>query len=581
LLRKEAFSIVITLLLIGTLALEFKIETGRGINNSKVYIDPQIVEKYTGMASVGDTFKVCLKIGNFSDLSSYEYKLAWNKTVLNVVNVKDMVPYSLYSVLVNETNNDYNATHGRSWFSVKDTSGKPLTGNLTLRVITFKIMSAPSSLPDSFVYSKIDLFDTAFRDPDENLIIHLVSDGEFIYRRRAIMYIDPPKIEKTTKDTVVGDTFKVNITIADVNNLVAYEYKLYWNRTILNFVEVKDYVPYSEYYVGTNRTTNDYNSTHGRCYFVVVDVTLTGIDIGPEGLTIREIIFRIMKAPLSGNDLYTKIDLAETKMADPGGLEISHDALDCEFVYLTYQESTIFVDPQKVEKSTKDTVIGDTFKVNITIAGFRNLATYEYKLYWNKTILNFVNVSDCVPYSSYYVSKNETNNNYDANHGRFWFSVVDLSNTPANIESEGFIVRNITFKIMSAPPSDPGTYLHTTINLTDTIFANPNLNPIIHDAYDGEFIFKRASYTLKLVATYGGTTNPTPGVYNYVTGTDIVVITAIPDPYYILDHWSIDGVNKYGVTQITITMNMNHTIWAMFPPFECAPCGSSRRPMPL
>jgi len=69
------------------------------------------------------------------------------------------------------------------------------------------------------------------------------------------------------------------------------------------------------------------------------------------------------------------------------------------------------------------------------------------------------------------------------------------------------------------------------------------------------------TYTLT-VNTVGGTTNPTPGAYDYVEGTSVQV-RAIPDSGFNFDHWILDGV-QYTANPITVLMNQNHTITAYF-----------------
>ena len=70
------------------------------------------------------------------------------------------------------------------------------------------------------------------------------------------------------------------------------------------------------------------------------------------------------------------------------------------------------------------------------------------------------------------------------------------------------------------------------------------------------------SYELIITATEGGTTNPTPGTYTYVSGT-IVQVGAIPYVNYRFDYWMLDGEVKTE-NPITIIMDANHTLQAFF-----------------
>lgn len=70
-------------------------------------------------------------------------------------------------------------------------------------------------------------------------------------------------------------------------------------------------------------------------------------------------------------------------------------------------------------------------------------------------------------------------------------------------------------------------------------------------------------YTLTITATVGGTTDPAPGSYTYATGT-VVNVTAIPDAGYYFDHWDLDGVNVGATNSISVTMNQDHSLHAVF-----------------
>jgi len=71
------------------------------------------------------------------------------------------------------------------------------------------------------------------------------------------------------------------------------------------------------------------------------------------------------------------------------------------------------------------------------------------------------------------------------------------------------------------------------------------------------------TYTLTITTTTGGTTNPAPGTYTYTAGTSVEV-TAIPDAGYQLDHWVLDGSPVGSVSPISVLMDDNHTLEAVF-----------------
>ena len=82
------------------------------------------------------------------------------------------------------------------------------------------------------------------------------------------------------------------------------------------------------------------------------------------------------------------------------------------------------------------------------------------------------------------------------------------------------------------------------------------------DRYPLMYPYGTETYKLTITTTFGGTTNPSPGIYTYVNGTQ-VVITAIPNNGFSFDYWLLDGV-KTTQNPITIIMNANHTLVAYF-----------------
>lgn len=70
------------------------------------------------------------------------------------------------------------------------------------------------------------------------------------------------------------------------------------------------------------------------------------------------------------------------------------------------------------------------------------------------------------------------------------------------------------------------------------------------------------TYNLTIVATTGGTTNPTSGTYTYVVGSSINV-TISSDIDYSFDHWELDSVNVGSANPYTVLMDKNHTLKAV------------------
>ena len=70
-------------------------------------------------------------------------------------------------------------------------------------------------------------------------------------------------------------------------------------------------------------------------------------------------------------------------------------------------------------------------------------------------------------------------------------------------------------------------------------------------------------HTLTISATAGGTTSPAPGSYRYLEGS-VAMVIAYPEKGYLFDHWLIDGVTRETENPISVLMDKDHTLHAVF-----------------
>jgi len=117
--------------------------------------------------------------------------------------------------------------------------------------------------------------------------------------------------------------FSVNVTISDVTDLYGWEFRLYWNSTILNCTEAQVYAPdvwgenSSEDGPGIQ---NDYNATHGRYW-----KALSGLYPATPFNGSMAVVTLTFEAKAVGSSV---LDLQDTKLADAHAEAISHSAFD-------------------------------------------------------------------------------------------------------------------------------------------------------------------------------------------------------------------------------------------------------------
>jgi rhodanese-related sulfurtransferase len=80
-------------------------------------------------------------------------------------------------------------------------------------------------------------------------------------------------------------------------------------------------------------------------------------------------------------------------------------------------------------------------------------------------------------------------------------------------------------------------------------------------------VFVRMKYSLEITSTVGGDTNFTAGTYIFEPGAQVSV-SSIPDPGYYLDSWELDNVYAGICNPLSVNMNENHTLQAIFKPLN-------------
>jgi len=141
-------------------------------STTKLYIVPSKTEYWT--PALNKTFMINVSIANVSDLKGFEFKLFWNTTLLDLVDV-DIQPFlnQPVNILINETREDL----GRYWLGAWS-QGNPKSGSGALATLSFKITYEPV-VPEN-VTSVLDLADTKLMNSNVQPIPHEAYDGEYL-----------------------------------------------------------------------------------------------------------------------------------------------------------------------------------------------------------------------------------------------------------------------------------------------------------------------------------------------------------------------------------------------------------------
>jgi hypothetical protein len=115
---------------------------------------------------------------------------------------------------------------------------------------------------------------------------------------------------------------------------------------------------------------------------------------------------------------------------------------------------------------------------------------------------------------------------------------------------------------VTAIPDTNYKFVYWELNGSNVGSTNPT-TILMNNNYALKAYFALITYTLTITSTAGGTTNPTPGTYTYPSSS-YAEVTALPSANYFLDHWVLDGSSAGSANPISVLMNSNRTLHAVF-----------------
>jgi len=197
--------------------------TWREVSLATIYLDPSSKD-----VERGETFTIDINIAAVTNLSTWEFKLAWNPDIIRLNN-PDLVQEGPFLKNVGPTSGLYKAFIPQFPASPREMivgcmllePGVGATGSGTLANVTFWVKN------DAKGHTVLDLFDTELLDPFVYPIAH-ASAGGFIKTRypKASFMID--YVDRLRRNPIVNETLTFNATASyDPNGyIVNYEWNL-------------------------------------------------------------------------------------------------------------------------------------------------------------------------------------------------------------------------------------------------------------------------------------------------------------------------------------------------------------------
>jgi hypothetical protein len=277
-----------------------------------------------------DPFLVNINVTDVEDLYSFEFKLAWNKTLLDLVAVNITSPEEWntnYVVFRNETMQNYNGTHGRYWLNMSALAPAPsFNGSTILVKLTFDVIGAPA-FPDPDILAHLDLYDTNLTDSQGSMIVHEVYDGYYLLPTLCPCF---PELRVWPYALpVFGENFTIDVEVTTFPQfyLTDWKAKLGYNTTLLDVLEVEE-GPFLKIFREADRRYFTVNVNEEEAY-----VNMTGGIWGtcnrPSGSgALAKVIFNVTYEAQCGEDATCVLDLYDTNLTDSWTSPLSHSVYD-------------------------------------------------------------------------------------------------------------------------------------------------------------------------------------------------------------------------------------------------------------
>jgi len=201
----------------------------------------------------------------------------------------------------------------------------------------------------------------------------------------AELYLDPPRSK-----VLVEENFTINVTIANVTNLYGWEFKLYYNNTMLNGTSISEgefLKAHGDTYFGSINFTDAYNATHGIVWATGSLLgNVSGIDGGG---ALANILF---KCKQFGN---STVSFGYSALGDPEGIEIQHATVDGSVETWPHNIAIISVTPSIMEP-----YVGQIVDIAVVVRNEGNYTeTFNLTAFYNNNSIETKTVSEMPPLS--------------------------------------------------------------------------------------------------------------------------------------------------------------------------------------
>jgi hypothetical protein len=221
------------------------------------------------------------------------------------------------------------------------------------------------------------------------------------------LYIDPAANTFYSNTTFVGDTFTVDVKIADVTNMYAYEFKLKFEYAVINLTSAVrpaghflEPVDPTKFVLAAWNLNYTQDATYRTAYF---GFSLVNPEAARSGSGIlATLTFKVIAAAPWMGSVTSAIDLFGTKLADNTASPIDHTATDGTYEYNYAPPPAthyLSVNPTTTVKAAGAPIVGTAnafFDIYVDVNNLNYewwIVGIEFKLAYNDTLIDFISAT--------------------------------------------------------------------------------------------------------------------------------------------------------------------------------------------
>jgi hypothetical protein len=459
LIKKYSVSAVIVLLIIASIA---------GITSAAfptdkptLYVDPPEVLDLP----IGSTFTISIKIFNVTGLYGFDIIIHWNPAILEYVSHEIRVPKNTYpdGVLWNPVlpvTNLADPIGGTVWIAYACMHPAPVfDGDGTFFKVTLRVI-AEGSCPLNFLSHDLS-------DKPAMAIPHYIQEGYF---SNAPPPPPPTPLKLNVVPKKIVDSLltpchdiSVNVTAKDAKDVYSYEFKMAYNTTILDCIEITE-GPFLKDVGPTSVFVNIIDEPSGILHYGVTLLSPSSANGSGVLATIKFHVTGTGETPLDLYDVIGKNPLGETLPP--------YEPEDGYFNNMMITK--LFVDPPELIAPTMKP--GDIFQITIDIEDVIDMYDYAFKLGYDTSVLTCLGAIVMPPTNdtefTVLMSVNDT-------EGVLWVSVQYYPPAEPITIFENETLVTVWFMIQS--------YGQTLLDLYDTQVSDPLGGLMSHVVEDGFF----------------------------------------------------------------------------------------------